>query len=1198
MLTVSTAGGCKRDPRRGGLLRSLVYLPFVVGLAAAPATLALPAAVGLPLSLTATDLPNLNLARLVLGDPGLDRAEAACLQRPLASVDFEGCRDGPCAAGGVQDQMVSLTDLRVGRPVQAGQLRLAWERLLRIGYFKSVAVTCKADAGGRAEVRWQVTGNQFVRAIEFAGNNTIFQDELRAKMLIQPGDILNLGTTDGNQRIQAQQEALEGVYRRLGFDEARAELQIEELTPGQLRVVVRIDEGNRKRITQTRILVQDLPEPTPLERRHGLICPRLGERALRDAADTSAMVVFSQREANRVRARVRAHLRQQGYGNPRVDVLHDPAEQAVRIEVKPGRCALVQVLVRDDAGGGGSGGFVLTDDRSLYQSLPFGESGLFDFDEAQRGRSDLLGVLENRGYLYADVRLDYRPVPMALSQQVTAAIKYYVTSGYVSQVRGIFFHAVDHPKQAAKADDQLRPVLTTKAYDVLDAGGYLQVDQLLADLEALRQHYLSDGYYQFHYAVTLPQGVTPTAANHRVRTDTANETVYTYRYADKGFRVRRPLGENFIYIDIDLVEGERARLRSLTVEGASQVRASELQALMVLRQGQIISHALVEKSLRAVEERYRNNGYFRSKIEMWCASSQPDRAWAPCTAASVLARDVDVQLRIEEGERVDFGESFVVGNFVTDPAVLLRDMPAAGSPYSAAAVFETQRRLRNLGLFSQVSLATLGDQEKPPRDRLASVLSVVEGQNRFWEASLGFQTINTARSAYEQETIQGLKDFIDRSTTAADRVSNGYGRTQNLTLPNLLATAEAAYVNRNFLRTGKFLKLSMKLGATFPPDYSGVPFGASPRCPIAVEGVAAAPCADWYDAKSRTPPWYSDILRYAAVLPTYQDGRLFGSEVGLRVIAPYLLHDYAIGPIDIDKSGALVELTRRFGKLAASMAMDAGVIRTRAPEARDRDFSGSLQPQISVVPSVTWDNTDSPLNPRQGFSLNFSLPYINAQVRTLDFNRGGRVSYEQANFLKWEVSARYYQPIGESVVLATTIHGGAGRTLSGSGTQLPLFARFRLGGQYTQTLLRGYTDFGIRQYDANGCTRRLGADGRPKPCDAPILSTDTVVADADVVLNGSAELRFPIAAQQGIWGAGFWDFGGISESWDALHPASFRHGLGIGVRYLVSGQIPARIDYAIAVGQRCRDITTAANGAATCTVDDFGQLRVGLLYAF
>lgn len=723
---------------------------------------------------------------------------------------FAGCVAPPCADVGVQAQMASLTDLQAGKPLRKGQLAVAMNRLKVLGFFRSVRVDCMVTPPGQATLTWTVIGKSYVRAVQFDGNAALFEDELRAKLLIQPGDALSDDEVERRQRLRAQEEALEGLYHRSGFDGVRVQVTAEDLQPGQLRLRVQVEEGERKRITQAKISLQDPAPPTDVEQRHGLLCPRVGERALRDAADTSAMVVYSQREANRVRSRVRAYLRRLGFGNPRVDVLHDPADQAVRIEVRPGRCALVRILVRDDSGGGGSGGFVLSEDKDLYDALPFGESGLFDFDEAERGRADLLGVLENRGYLFADVRLDYRPVPPTLSQQVTSAVTYYVTTGYVSQVRGIFFHALDHPKAAAQlTDDQLRAVLKVKAYDFFDAGGYLQVDQLLADLDAVRQHYLDAGYYQFRYAVMLPDGVTPTAANHRTRAERPDYVEFTYRYKDKGFRVRRPQGENFIYIDIDVHEGERARLRKLLVQGALQVPDVELRRLMPMRQGDVISYDVLEKSLREVESRYRNNGYFRSTVKAFCSSSLPDKADGPCTPDAMLARDVDVRLEIVEGERVDFGESFVVGNFVTENKVLLRDMPQADTPYSAASVFETQRKLRNLGLFSQVSLSTLGDQETPPRDRLASVLSVVEGQNRYWEASVGFQTINTARSAYEQETIQNLKDFVDRATTASDRVSNGYGRSQNLSLPNLLATGEAAYVNRNFLRTAKLLKLSV-----------------------------------------------------------------------------------------------------------------------------------------------------------------------------------------------------------------------------------------------------------------------------------------------------------------------------------------------------------------------------------------------------
>ncbi len=1155
-------------------------------------------AVAAPAEATAATLPGgLVGARLLFGDSGVNASDKVCLGLTIAEVRLDGCAATPCEPPDVHAEVLRLLDLAPGRGLQPGQLQKAYERLLRLGYVKSASVQCRRDPDGRSTIRWKVVGSTLVRGIDIVGNSAMFQDEVRAKLQIQTGDVLNLDTVDGKKQLEAQKEAIESLYRRNGFLDAKVRLRTVPAGPGLLRIVVDIDEGERKRITQTHIQLQDSPLPTEVEERHGLLCPRIGERALRQAADTSTMEVFSQREANRIRSRVRTYLRKLGYGNPRVDVLHDPLDQAVRIDVRPGKCALVQIWLRDDAGGG-KAGFVLSEDQSLYDALPFGDSGQFDFEEGERGRLDLLALLENRGYLFADVRLDFRPVPARLSAQVTAAVSYYVTTGYVSQVRGIFFHAQDRPRNPLISDDKLRSVLTSKAYDFFDAGGYLQADQLLADLDALRQYYLDNGFFQFHYAVTLPEGVTPSNLNRRQRVEHMNESEFIYRYENKGFRVRRPVGENFIYIDIDYHEGERTRLRTLAIEGANQVTSNDLRRLMTMRQGDVVSYSVLDEAMRAVEQRYRNNGFFRTQIKALCASVEPNRDEAVCAPSTMLARFVDVRLVIEEGERVDFGESFVVGNFITDRAVILRDMPPYGGPYSAAAVFETQRKLRNLGLFSQVSVSSIGDEEKPPRDHLATLVNVVEGQNRYWEASLGFQTINTARSPYEQETVQTLKDFIDRTTTASDRLTTGFGIAQNLTLPNLLATGEAAYVNRNFLRSGKLLKLSAKLGAAVPPDYAGVPYEGTAECKTLL--AKAKTCAPWYQASGssarQTPPWYSDTLRYAAILPTYQDSRLLGSEFGLRVVLPYLIHDYAIGPIDVDKAGALLEVTRRFGKLAASIATDAGYIRTRLPEARNLDFAESPEPQLSLIPSFSFAGKVVTGFPRRGFSLAFSLPYINASVKQNEV----KTVYVPANFIKWELSARSYVPLGDSMVLAILLHGGAGRSLGATtGQTLPQFARFRLGGQYSQSLLRGYADFGVRQYDSSGCTLVQDQSGKTKACNAPLAAGDKVLGDGDVVANGSAELRFPIMAALGLWGATFWDFGGISETWSGLHSASLRHGLGVGVRWMLSGQIPVRLDYAIALGaSRCRDIKSDVAGSISCTTDEFGQFNFGLLYAF
>lgn len=1152
--------------------------------------------IGLPAAGTDSEPSAAMVALQLLGDAAAAKAEALCLRRRVGSLDIEGCEGSACADPAVKARLLSLTDIAVGWQLAPGKIRLGTERLRQVGYFKQVTPVCVSEGGGRARLRFVVVANQFVRSVVFRGNGAILQDELRAKLVLQPGDVLNLDTKEGLAKLQAQRDAFEALYRKNGFDDARVDLTTESIATGELRLVVQIEEGDRKRVAQVKVSIAPLAPPTAEERRHGLLCPAVGERGVLVAADASKLEVFSQREVNRVRGRVRAYLRRIGYGTPRIEVVHDQAEQTVRIDVRAGRCALVRVLVRDDSGGGGSGGYVLSDDKALYDALPFADSGLFDFEEAERGRLGLLSALENRGHLFAEVRLDFRPVPPQISAAMSAAVTYYVTTGYISQVRGIFFHPLDHPRRPGISDDELRTVLSSKAYDFFGSGGFLQVDQLLADLDALRAHFLSQGYYQFHYATVLPEGVTPTATNHRIRQEIAGQAQFIYRYPDKGFRVRRPAGENFIYIDIDYREGERARLESLTIEGAVQVSQAELKGLLPIKVKEVISYELLAQAVKVLEQRYRNNGFFKMKFRATCSASQPDMQEGECEPRSVLARSVRVKLVIEEGERVRFGESFLIGNFGTDNDVILRDLPEPGRPWSAAEEAEAQRRLRNLGLFSQVSLQHIGDREKPPRERMASALRLVEGSNRYWEMAVGFQTINTQRSPFEVTTANSVRDAIDRWTTATDRMSLGFGSAQNLTLPNLLATAEGSYINRNFLRSGKLLRLTGKVGATLPPDYSGVPYGPAPLC---ANTAKANECVAWYNNSRREPPWWSDTLRYAAVQAIYEDPRLFGSQTAVRVVAPYLEHDYAIAGYDADRVGTSVTLARRFGKLGVSLVLNGGKIRTRLASERNQDFDQDFEWQYSVGPQLAYDNTDSPINPRSGFSLKFELPYINAMVTPLARGNTLEVRPFRANLFKWDTTARWFLPLGDALTLAMALHGGGGYSLDSAAAALPTDARFRLGGSLPQGLVRGYSDGGIRQYDQNGCTKVKDASGHLKACGSSYEAGDFTLADGNAVANGSVELRFPVIAAAGVFGAVFWDLGGLSESWGEWHRNAIRHGFGAGVRYLIAGQIPVRLDYGLAIGAQCRDVVLdEVSGNYLCAQDEFGKLNLGVLYAF
>jgi outer membrane protein assembly factor BamA len=1165
-----------------------------------------------------------------LGTPGVMAAEQACVERRIGAVTFEGCPGTRCEPEFVQARMASLTDLHPGQPLRVGRLAVALRRLQQLGFFRTLDVSCLPDVGGSAHLTFHVTGNLFVRKVEFTGNKAIFADELRSKALIRNGDVLNPDTPDGKNLLQRERESIEALYQRAGYDDARTSTTTRVIRQGELEVRIEIDERLRQRVTQKGVVIDELPAPLPDEKAAGLVCPFISERGVMEASELSDAEAFTRRLGEKARVRVRNYLRKLGFPNPLVTVGHG-LDGSVTIHVAPGRCNLLRILVRDDVGTGQdvSTGYSVSDDRTLYEALPFGESGLFDFDEADRGRDDLLGVLANRGYLFADVRLDFRPVPKSLSTQVENAITYYVTTGYVSQVRGIAF-----PGRKGFSDGTLKGVLSTKAYDFFDTGGFAQIDQLLADLDSLKQFYRARGFYQFQFDLGLPENQTPTAANARGRMETRAATMYQYRYPGKGFQIRKPRGENFIYVDIPVTEGEQTRLGRLEIDGARQVSEAEVRSLLHLREGDVVSYEILSGSVTSVVQRYRNTGFFRMNLQTLCTARRPDRKEEQCTAENMLAGSVELRVVIQEGEQVDVGEVFVTGHFNTNEDVILRDMPRPGVPFSEEVLFDAQRKLRNLGIFTQVALQYIGRDESPPRRRVAIVVQVVEGQNRYLEGAGGFQTVNTQRStatrdqqgnvssAGEVESVPELVDTVGHLVSGMDRLTLGFGQSVGLSLPNLLFIGEATYVDRNFARSAKDFRIPVRVGFNFAPAYVQCRTAAGSRDAVgAVAQQGNCPGdSSWQSTLSR--------IRFFSLLPSYYDSRLLGSQYGLRLVLPYVVHDWAIQAIDIDKMGVIAEISRRFGKLSTSFGIDVGAIRSKRPEEPDFSATDGLKPQLQVIPRLTYDGTDSPLNPTRGFFVTAALPLIDTIIKVPNAPdcpnpnscKPQTYSFPQVRFVKWEVTGKAYFSLGNSLTLATLLHAGYGTSIEANQpSALPQPERFRLGGQYG---VRGFADYGLRQYDANGCTLATRNVADPvshltkqqtvaigEGCSQP-QSGDVLVSDGNVIANGTAELRFPLAREAGFWGSLFWDFGAIAETWTArpeetgsfvqaastgIHTASFRQSIGAGLRWLLSGQIPLRVDYGIAIGKRCRDLPA---GSDQCVTDDFGRLHLALLYSF
>ncbi|MCO4759911.1 MAG: BamA/TamA family outer membrane protein [Myxococcales bacterium] len=1177
-------------------------------------------------------------------------AERRCLGQTIERTAFVGCLGTRCENEADRPRFIRLSGLEPGVVVTKGLLDKGRLRLEKTRFFRVQSIRCRT-LEGKAGIRIAVAGNQFIRRVKFVGNHALFTDELRNKVQLQPGDVLNPGTDETKRALTQQQQSLENVYAREGFDDVKIKVEVripeeEKRAPSvqsrksnvsHVELWVTIDEGDRKRVVNRTVTIADRHVPTAQERDAGLICRTVSERALLRQSGLNEVDVFTRRAGVRAKGRIRERLRGLGYNNPKVAVNHVEASQKVHVRIQLGRCNIVRLMERESIGQAHANAtWRLTDDDDYHAVLPFAQSGVFDIDEADRGRRALRALLENRGYLFSEVELEVRDVPRAWKSRVQRAITYRISTGYQAQIRGMRFSGVKH-----FTSEQIYEAVVTRPYDFFDDGGYLQTAQLLGDLARLRQLYRDAGFFEFRYAMNASERGRRGGIVRRRKRVGGQQSIDILMY-DRGFRVRRPIGEHFIYIDVPLTEGRRTRLGDLQVGGSSDRGQQRARKLMGLNRGDVLSFSRMVKGLRKVEDWYQEHGYFQAKVEVLCrvkgaaaesltarvmtpvdpcerrvppvgAKCPPKKAsrqrcsaeqepakgvkkaptklrecrpddWCACTKTRILSESVDLRLEIVEGPRVRIGEIFVSGNFTTHASLLMRDMPKYGSLYSGQALFVALRKIRNLGLFRSVSFDRIGADECPPRKHVAMLVRVVENDHNTVDFDAGFQTANLDRSAAQStgEPPALFVDILDHFVSAGARLTSGSGQRVGAKLPNLVLTASADARLRNFRGLGQELRFVTRGGVSSNPD----------------------------DYKKR---WIS--LGLVAVSWTIP--RIW-RDVSLRVV-PFASRDFVTTTVDIDKLMVAADVSKRFLKhLAVSIGGEGGLVRYRKAE-----DSANLTPwlqQYKLIPRASWDRLDSPLNPTRGFSATASLAYINAVVETVvakvDANGDPELgadgtplfvrNAEPGNFLKAEGQFKFYRTLRNTFTLGLMVRGGV------ANEGLPANETFRLGGQLG---LRGVKDNGVLQYQRNGEPKPLmkpvqnPEEHVPGGTETPVCLVDSdpsscpngaeTIDNGRMILAGTVEGRFPLIRRAGLWGAVFWDWGAIADDFDGLsYSQAYRHSIGVGLRFLVSGQIPLRIDYGIALDRRCT-IHFSQTALGNCpSLEEFGQLQAGLLYSF
>ncbi len=1036
----------------------------------------------------------------------------------------------------------------------------ARRRLLETRFFHTVELDCLTSPGpsagaleileGRPVLLLRVAENEIVREVVIEGQRHFFESDIRKRVFLRRGTVLDPRPEQLEEELERQAQSVRRLYSSSGFGQATVEVSAEPLKAGELRVRVRIDEGPLDRIGEIEV---SLPS------RAASGCPPYRAAMVRRATEFSRGDVYTPVEGRRARNRVLAMLRRQGYVGARVRVEYAALRQALEVEVAADRCYDIGFFERHNGlGAGGPEDFVRIADSELSAALPFGESDSFDIEEAELGRVGLEQLYEARGHQRVDVRLEYhdlgaRPRAEAESPQaspnVLGAIHYYITLDVAAEIRGIYLFGVE-----AFAKDEVRGWLETRVYDFFAAGGFLQVERLLGDLQTIRERYHAAGYLQFAYAcdeirpddfVGRGRALGVDGLTRRIGHEDGWEVVH-YRHRDLCFTVLREGDAGTIYLSIAVDEGPRSALSALRVQGAEEIALFEVREALALEVEGPFSPAKVMAALNRLRRLYRGRGYHSARVEVACApalegalESEPIAFAESCAPEIDYGTRVEVHVRLVEGRRYEVGERFVRGTFETAPGIVLRDLPRRGAAYDEDAILAGVRRLRNLGVFDSIQVTPVGldspgfspdhspDRSPGVAGEIGLVVDVEETRTRFVDLSVGFETLNRDEERMPFFLSRTLSDAI----SASDQRGAGYGDRTLVRIPDLLIAFEAAFVHRNFLGRAKELHLPLRYGLST-----------------------------------------TALNRLATFRPTYLDSRFLGTDLRFRM-TPFVVYDRATRVLDQFSYGSEMEFALPLPHgLYGSLRYELSRIRVRDPRAEDEPF-GPYSLQNKLNPRISWDRTDSPLNPARGFLLGMSLAYLNA-LRENRFD----------NFLKYEMSAKVFFSLRDTLVLA--LFARAGGSYSFDTGSLPAIERYRLGGSQG---LRGFADDGVGQYEPDGSLRvRMVPDATGAPVPVAILP------GGDTVVHGSAELRFPILRKIHLWGGLFFDWGALSENPRDLHWRSLRFSTGLGLRWLVGGEIPIRIDYGVIIDRRCK----AYELDGSCVREDRGALHFGMLYTF
>ena len=576
----------------------------------------------------------------------------------------------------------SLIFFAEGKPYSDALLRKSLTALEAAMVFETIDVPDPEWTEGGVSLTFRLTPFRRIRSVRFEGAFPVFEREVRNAMTLQPGGRYI------EARIPEEEASVTELFKANGYVDPVVRISVgPDEREGLVNLRVRIEKGTFLRVERFEI---------EGARAFSEFRLKLRTDAWKKSLLFGEIQRFVRKDLDEDVKNLLKFYRAKGYADAsveaRVDEIGDNAVD-VRIRIHEGPRYVVSfegneaylawwTLRRDLAIEGGN-----RNDLGLRKSL-----------------RNIRRRYQSGGYLDSRVTL-VEPEEEAL-QEGRRDIRIRIDEGPQSIVREIGIEGNE-----AVGDDRIEKQMLTRTPGIFASGAF-EPRRLKDDIDAIKALYFMEGYRQTAVESRMDwEAEGPESGGSDVsplRTDGSRS------------------GDRHGKLTLDIDEGVRTRVNSLSITGVSSVDLERVREVLRLKPGDPFREHLLQEDEDAITGFIAEQGYPFVEVKGEAVLSTDDTG-------------ADVAFTVSRGHYVETGEVYFTGNFRTAEEILRNELEIRpGEPFSARRILESQRNIQDMGAVDSARIRAPGLKEQP--DTAALFVEIEEKKPYWMEVSLGYDT--------------------------------------------------------------------------------------------------------------------------------------------------------------------------------------------------------------------------------------------------------------------------------------------------------------------------------------------------------------------------------------------------------------------------------------------------------------------------